>query len=124
MMDRQEREGQAMLERLPPGMRSELEAISAIADQFNPPYPRVPTTILLAGRMMPGFTQGMLPAGVDEAAFFRAERAASLETLQTRLHEVPSTALRVLPQSTHNVPSEDPEAVVQEILRVLGLRRR
>jgi hypothetical protein len=66
----------------------------------------------------------MLPAGVDEAAFFRAERAASLETLQTRLHEVPSTALRVLPQSTHNVPSEDPEAVVQEILRVLGLRRR
>ncbi|MGK2963756.1 MAG: alpha/beta fold hydrolase [Gemmatimonadaceae bacterium] len=124
MMHRQKREGQGMLARLPPGMRSELEAITAIADEFNPPYPRVPTTILLAGRMMPGFTQGTLPAGVDEAAFFRAERAESLETLRARLREVPATVLRVLPQSAHNVPNEDPEAVVQEILRVLGLRGR
>ncbi len=59
-------------------------------------------------------------AGVDEAAFFRAERAESLETLQTRLQEVPATVLRVLPQAAHNLPNEDPEAVVQEIIRVLA----
>lgn len=121
---RQEQELPEMLASLPAGVRSEIAVVTAIADTLNLPFPRVPTTVLLAGRMQPGFTRGTLPAGVDEGAFFRAERLSAQETLQARLRDVPATVLRVLPQSAHSVPNDDPEAVVQEIMRVLRLRGR
>ena len=109
-----------MLARLPAGVRSELEALE-FADSLDIPFPRVPTTVLLAGRMQPGFTRGTLPAGIDEGAFFRAERAQAEAAVQARLRGVPATVLRVLPQSTHTVPQDAPEAVVQEIMRVWRL---
>jgi pimeloyl-ACP methyl ester carboxylesterase len=117
---RGKQETSQMLARLPARVRSELEALE-FADSLDIPFPRVPTTVLLAGRMQPGFTRGTLPAGIDEGAFFRAERAQAEASVQARLQGVPATVLRVLPQSTHTVPQDAPEIVVQEIMRVWRL---
>jgi pimeloyl-ACP methyl ester carboxylesterase len=115
-----EKEMSEMLAQLPPGARSELEVITEIADVLNPPYPLVATSILLADKYVPGFTRGSLPSGVDEEKYFRAERAFARRTLEARLKGVPSAVLRMLPLSSHKVPADAPEAVVEEIRRVLG----
>lgn len=108
--------------RMPPGIRSELEAISeSIETGFDPPYPRVPTTILLAAKLMPGFTRGELPPGVDESAYYREERASARQFLEARLKDAPASVVRMLPESGHTVSMDAPEAVVEEIKRVLGV---
>lgn len=118
---RAEKESQEMLSKFPPGFRSELEGLGEVADTFNPPYPRVPTTILFAEKYVPGFTRGSLPAAVDEAKFFQDERAFAKRTLEGRIKGIPHAVLKSLPGSSHQVPLEAPEAVVEELRRVLSL---
>lgn len=121
MNARGDRESREMLARLPPGARSELEVITEMGGEWNPPYPRVPTTILFATKFVPGFTRGSLPSGVEEGEYYRAERAASREVLESRLRDVPSLVFRSLPESSHNVPVDAPNDVVAEIRRILAV---
>lgn len=118
---RGEKESQEMLAKLPPGFRSELEGLGDVAGTFNPPYPRVPTTILFAEKYVPGFTRGSLPSAVDEAKFYQDERAFAKRTLESRIKAVRFAVLKSLPESSHRVPQEAPEAVVEEIRRILNL---
>lgn len=129
-MAREEADNGKMQTQLPPGLRAEIQEILRANEtepsDWVPAQPRIPTTILLAGRLDPRMRKppGATPPEVDQDAYFKAERALTLRQFQERMAAVPGSSVRVVPEAGHSVHRDAPTVVAAEIRRVLSLARR
>lgn len=120
-----EREQQAMEDRMPPGVVAELELITTYMEGESgrdAVPPEHPITVLLGFRPMPG-PPPPFPEAVDPMEFFRRERELARSKFEAWLENHPNATVRVLPETSHLVPREAPEAIVEAIERLLQALR-
>jgi hypothetical protein len=111
----------------PPGARAEVEATTGIyRDGLEPEYgplPRVPTAVLLAGRLDPPSPQQVaLEGGAwpwDREAYDRADLRSRAERLQEWVLSAPGGLFAVTMSSGHAIQDEEPDLVVHAIRTVL-----
>lgn len=108
----------AGFDRMPPGVRAEMElGMNLDEGKWRDAVPpEHPVTILLGFRPMPG---PLPPFPGDPMEFFRAERELTLTQFEEWIEGHPNSSVRVLPESSHLVPDEAPEAIVEAIEAIL-----
>lgn len=111
----------AMFDRMPPGVRAEMELIVNFAEEGSrrdAVPPGHPITVLLAFRPMPG-PWPPFPEWLDPMEFFLAERELTRTQFEKWIEGHANASVRVLPESSHLIPDEAPEAIVEAIDGIL-----
>jgi pimeloyl-ACP methyl ester carboxylesterase len=118
-----EQSGGFSTDHLPPGLAAESDLMreySQTSPHADIPPPAHPITVLLALRPMapPPF-----PESMDPLEWFRVERQFTRNQFEEWLDDQPDSSVRLLPESTHEVPQKAPEAIVEAIDTMLQVIR-
>lgn len=112
-------EGDPRMDQLPPGVAAEMDLIQTYMEaetgsEVRPPAH--PITVLLALRPMP---PPPFPESVDPMEWFRAEREHTRRQFEDWLEDHPNSMVQVVPESTHLIPREAPQAIVEALETML-----